>query len=373
MNTRPTSTTGTKRDRVQRRSPRRPPRRSARRRTSSRRSDRPRDSCRRRPASAPRRRSRAAPAAGSVPANGMSMPNARVTSHASAAMASQSGNDQRNADRQRARLARHGEAAAERAAPAAPSASRQRAAAARAPRRDDQRADPLRDASPAPTSPPSARPRRRAATPPRPRSGAADAGGSVDASDESPDVDRQQHQHGDQVEHALHDDRRERRRRAEALPGARADTGAARRRRAPAAAPSAANPMTVVRNAVRNRVGPIGAQQVLPADRPHPVRQHHRRQNAADEQVRRARAAPAPTRRRGSRDGGTTRTGQSPEAKPATVRRLHPGEPQYIRLARREQPVLLRTVAGLACIPVRCRASSRTSRCRSLLPSSKRD
>ncbi len=169
------------------------------------------------------------------------------------------------------------------------------------------------------------------------------AGGSVVASAKPQTYDGQQDQHGDEVEHALHHDRGERGRARSVLPAAPADTDAADRRRAPAAATSAAKPMIVVRNAVRNRVGPIGASRYC--------QRTARTQNVATNQEQRrddqARARVPHLRP----DVGEVRATQEPREQGNRQKRhhrrsnLHRAYTIYqARFARR--PVLLRTVAS---------------------------
>ncbi len=82
---------------------------------------------------------------------------------------------------------------------------------------------------------------------------------------------REQHEHRRHVEHALEDDRRERRRGTQPLVLAPAGRAAAPRRRRAGSRKLAAKPMTVARKATAKRVGPRPAEQVLPAQRPERV------------------------------------------------------------------------------------------------------
>ena len=310
--------------------------------------------------------------------NGMSMPNARVTSHVSAAMTSHSGNDHRNAIVS---------ARGSRATAKPPlkvlcqlrrAASRHARAAARARSRTTARRC-ARDATPAPTSRPSARPPPAPRAPPRPRSAAQQRRRQRGRVGEAPHEDREQRQHGDQVEHALHDDRRKVGRRAEAFL-----TGEQIR------AQQIAGPGRQQRQRRKSdhrraecRAEPRGAdrrEQVLPADRARP-----RTSTTTSEQRRRTSssmpraAAPASTHQRDSRGSGTTRTGQSPEAIRATVRTSSnvvdrgwtSSAYHNISGSIARRPVVLRTVAGRRSVPVRCRASLKDiSRCRSHAPCS---
>ena len=149
-----------------------------------RRCGRPRESCRRRPASAPRRRSRAAPAAETLPVNGISMPNACVTSHACGAIASHSGNDQSSAMARsrgsRATAKPLAERARQRPPAYAPRVRQQRDR----PRATSRRSAP--DAWRASTSRPSAPPRHAAASVAETWIGREQPAGSIAASVEPP-------------------------------------------------------------------------------------------------------------------------------------------------------------------------------------------
>ena len=242
-----------------------------------------------------------------------------------------------SASDERARLARHGESAAERAGqPAEP--SRQRAAAARG-AAEDERADPLgmrrqhphqhhqrhrrqRRASADDTSI-GAQQRAAAASTcrrtPRRRSPAARARRSGRA--------RAPSRSSRSVADALSPSWRASRYGRSTSPARAGST------------PSAANPMTVVRNAVRNRVGPIGAQQVLPATRADPVRRGSPQTTPATSRSTRARRTCAQTSarfawRRNHAKRAIARTRDRAHRTGCVRQNLGEQLTQYIRLVR---------------------------------------
>ena len=116
---------------------------------------------------------------------------------------------------------------------------------------------------------------------------------------DAPDIQRQQREHGDQVEHALHDDGRERRRylqpflpRQQIRPQHVAGAG---RQHAERRKPDDRRPE---RGSEPRR--PDRVKQVLPPPRTNHVREDHR-DEARHQQVDASALAPAPRRRRDSR------------------------------------------------------------------------